>query len=240
MSSMSALAPGARLRMRSLQLRLNVEDPRLSDLDCVLWDDSCLSDLQWWSDVAHLQAGHPLDVPPSALFLFTDASDSGWGASLAGNHLSGSWFPLCSSLSINHRELLAVIFAVRGFLPLLEGQLVALYANTTTTLSYLKEGGTHSSTLNAIAQVILQLCEVSDVRLLPQFILGQLNILNINILADSFSRGPRLRGTLCHQGFWEVLSLWPATIDLLPQLSIIVSWSTFLRLWILRWRGQIR
>ena len=104
MSPMSALVPGARLRMLSLQLRLNVADPRLSDFDCVLWDNSCLLDLQWWSDVAHLQAGLSLGVPPSALVLFTHASDSGWGASLADNHLSGSWSPLFSSLSINHRK----------------------------------------------------------------------------------------------------------------------------------------
>ena len=210
---MSALVPGSRLCMSSLQLRLNVVGPRLSDLNWFSWDDSCLSDLRWWSDTSHLQAGLPLGLPPPDLYLFTDLSIFNWGASLADNHLSSLWSPLCSSFSIKHWELLAVLFAVHGFLPLLEGHLVALYADNTTALSYLKkQGGTHSSMLNAIAQVILRLCEVSGVRLLPQFILDRLNG-----LADSLSRGSQVLGpewTLCRQAFQEALGRWPATIDL--------------------------
>ena len=42
MSSMSPLVPGSRLRMRSLQLRLNVGARFLVDSEVVSWDDSCL------------------------------------------------------------------------------------------------------------------------------------------------------------------------------------------------------
>ena len=156
MSSMSAVVPGARLRMRLLQLRLNVAGALASEVDLVSWDDSCLSDLQWWSVVSHLVVRVPLDLPRPDLLLFTDASDSGWGASLANDHLSGLWSPVSLQFSINHQELLVVLFAVRGFLHLLEHQTVALFSDNTTALSYLrKEGGTRSSTLNAIAQSIL-------------------------------------------------------------------------------------
>ena len=48
MSSMSALVPGARLRMMSLQLHLNTAGSLLEG-DLVSWDDCCLLDLQWWS-----------------------------------------------------------------------------------------------------------------------------------------------------------------------------------------------
>ena len=75
MSSVSALVPGARLRMRSLKLRLNVAGSLLRDEDPVSWDDSCLPDLWWWSDVSHLQAGLHLESHQPHLFLFTDASD---------------------------------------------------------------------------------------------------------------------------------------------------------------------
>ena len=47
MSSISALIPGVRLRMWSLQLRLNAAGPSLLEDTLVSWDDSCLSDL-WW------------------------------------------------------------------------------------------------------------------------------------------------------------------------------------------------
>ena len=80
--------------------------------------------------------------------------------------------------------------------PSLSGHLVSLFTNNTTTLSYLrKEGGTRSSTPNAVAQAILHLCEDNGVRLLPQFVPGRLNV-----LADSLSRGSQVQGlewTLC-------------------------------------------
>ena len=90
MSSMSALIPGARVRMRLLQLRLNVAGSPQFDDTLVSWDDSCLPDLWWWSDVSHLQAGLPLlPLGPQqpSLFLFTDALDTGWVASLGDSPL---------------------------------------------------------------------------------------------------------------------------------------------------------
>ena len=207
MSSMSALIPGARLRMRSLQLRLNVSGPLLSEEAQVSWDDC------WWSDVSHLQAGLPLGEDRPDLYLFTNALDTGWGASLGDTHLSGSWSHLYSRFSINHRELLAVLFAVRGFLPSLRGRVVAVFSDNTTALACLKkQGGTGSSTLNAVAQTVLHLCESSYIQLLPQFIPGRLNV-----LADSLSRRTQIIGsewTLCSEAFCQLLCRWPATIDL--------------------------
>ena len=214
MSSVSALVLGARLCMWSLQLQLNVAGTHLVDEDPVSWDNSCLSDLQWWSDVSHLQAGLPLAAPQPSLFLFTDASDSGWGASLGDAHLSSSWsLPVCSNFLINRRELLAVLFAVRGFLPSLLGRHVALYADNTTVLAYLrKQGGTHLQTLNSMAQVVLRFCESHRIHLLPQFIPGKLNV-----LADSLNRKSQVicsEWTLCSEAFQQLLCCWPATIDL--------------------------
>ena len=118
MSSMTTLIPGARLRMRSLQLRLNVAGPQLAEHALISWGDSCHQDLRWWSDASHLVGGVSLDLPQPLLLLFTDASDSGWGAllSLLEDQLSGLWTPDISHFSTNHRELLAVFLAVRGFL----------------------------------------------------------------------------------------------------------------------------
>ena len=207
MSSVSALVPGARLCMHSLQLRLNVAGSRLQDEDPVPWDDSCLPDLRWWSDVSHLQAGLPLESHRPHLFLFTDASDTGWGVSLGDDQLSGLWSQDCSNFSINHRELLAVLFAIRGFLPCLQGQMVALYADNNTALAYLrKQGGTRSQTLNSVGQTILRFCESHRIRLLPQFIPGKLNV-----LADLLSRKAQ---ALCSEAFHQLLHRWPATIDL--------------------------
>ena len=72
--------------------------------------------------------------------------------------------------------------------------------------------GTHSSTLNSVAQAILRFCEDNQIRLVPQFVPGHLNV-----LADSLSRRSQVLGsewTFYHQAFREFLRLWPATIDL--------------------------
>ena len=208
MSSMSAIVPGSRLHMRSLQLCLNTAGHHLLDDHLVSWDDACLRDLRWWSDESHLLVGLSLGDYLPDLCLFSDASDQGWGAALGDLHLSGLWSPLCSSFSINQRELLAILFAIRGFLPHLRGQTVAVYSDNSTALAYLrKQGGTHSSSLNEVAQVLLRLCKDQSVRLLPQFIPGHLNV-----LADSLSRRSQVLGsewTLCPQAFAEILRRWP-------------------------------
>ena len=89
MSSMSAIVPGSRLRMRSLQLRLNAAGHHLLDDHLVSWDDGCLRDLRWWSDKSHLLVGFSLGDFLPDLCLFSDASDQGWGAALGDLHLSG-------------------------------------------------------------------------------------------------------------------------------------------------------
>ena len=206
MSSLSSIVPGSRLLMRSLQLRLNTAGRLLKDSAIVSWDDSCLGDLRWWSVESHLLVGLLLGIPWPDLSLFTDASDSGWGASLENDHLSSSWPPTFSTYSINHQKLFAVLYGVQGFLPLLRHRSVSLFADNTTALSYLRnQGGTHSSMLNSVAQAVLCLCEVHHICLLPQFILGRMNV-----LADSLSRRSQVLGSewpLCRPAFQELLSV---------------------------------
>ena len=57
MSSLSALVPGSRLRMRSLQFRLNVAGPQASGDALISWDDSCHIDLRWLSVASRLEVG---------------------------------------------------------------------------------------------------------------------------------------------------------------------------------------
>ena len=117
--------------------------------------------------------------------------------------------------SINRRELLAVLYEIRGFLNVLRSQSVSFFVDNTTALSYLRNrvgGGGHSSTLNSVVQAILRFCEDNQIRLVPQFVPGHLNV-----LADSLSHCSQVLGskwTLCHEALRELLRLWPATINL--------------------------
>ena len=207
MSSLSPLIPGSQL-----QMRLKITGPQTSDLALISWDDSCHWDLRWWSDASHLVGGVSLELPHPRL-LFTDASDTSWGTTLGTDHLSGLWTPEISCFSINHRELLAVLYAIRGFLHLLRGQSVSLFTDNTSALAYLrKQGGTKSATLNSVAQSNIRLCEANDVHLLPQFVPGKLNV-----RADSLSRDSQVLGskwTLCQEVCLELFRRWPVNIDL--------------------------
>ena len=98
--------------------------------------------------------------------------------------------------------------------------------------------GTHSQTLNSIAQVILRLCESHRVHFLPQFITGRLNV-----PADSLRRKSQVLGsewTLCHQAFQELRRRWPATVDLFATSLHHQLQSTSLQWWIISQRGRMR
>ena len=131
-----------------------------------------------------LQSGISLAQVNPHLDFWSDASDVGWGAHLLDATASGLWSQGEALLSINARELLAVEYGLRHFQLLVSNSTVAVFADNSTALAYLrKQGGTRSPVLNSIAQRILRWAESIDLILVPQFIQGR-----NNVLADSLSR----------------------------------------------------
>ena len=129
----------------------------------------------------------------------------------------GRFRPLVSKeihSSINQRELLAIFYALQHFLPLVRNTSVAVFADNTTALAYLKnQGGTRSAVLNQTAQDLLRWAELHSVSLLPQFIMG-----HNNVLADALSRPNQVLGlewTLKLPVFHQLRKRWPVSIDLL-------------------------
>ena len=77
-----------------------------------------------------------------------------------------------------------MFYALQHFLPLVRNTSVAVFADNTTALAYLKnQGGTRSVVLNQTAPDLLRWAELHSVTLLPQFIMGR-----NNVLADALSR----------------------------------------------------
>ena len=213
MSSLALLVPGSRLRMRALQFRLRKEWDFQDREALVSWDQSCLQDLQWWSEEHNLTPGVPLKTPLPDFLLYSDASDQGWGASLGNRHVSGLWSELEKVLSISMRELLAIHLSLKEFLPLISNKRVGVFCDNTTAIAYLKkEGGTKSESLNSLTQVFLRDAEANNILLIPQFVAG-----SMNVIADSLSRSNQVLGaewTLCQTIVQDLIKKWPANVDL--------------------------
>ena len=145
--------------------------------------------------------------------LWSDASNHGWGVTVADRFVSGVWLEGEASLSINHHELLAVERGLRALCACLEGRVVAVFSNNTTAVVYLRrQGGTLSPALNAVAQRILRWAEQLNIVLMPQFVPGR-----NNVVADALSRPNQVIGSdwVLHQEVFNWLrERWSVTIDL--------------------------
>ena len=199
--------------MRALQLALRRGWNFLDESVLVPWDEPSREDLLWWCAEGLLERGISLDVSFPDRMLWSDASDQGWGATLVDQFASGVWSLEESCLSINARELLAVEKGLLAFQESLRGQTIAVFADNTTALAYLRrQGGTFSPLLNQIAQRVLRWVESQQMVLLPQFVQGKRNV-----VADALSRPHQVIGsewTLHQEVFDHLRKSWPVTVDL--------------------------
>ena len=213
LSSLTQLIPGGRLGMLSFQFVLHRYWDRVHPEALVRWSPEIQQDLLWWLNRDRLELGISLEQVSPQLDLWSDASDVGWGAHLSGQVVSGLWSHEEIHSSINQRELLAIFNALQHFLPLVRNTSVAVFADNTTALAYLKnQGGTRSAVLNQTAQDLLRWAELHSVSLLHQFIMGR-----NNVLADALSHPNQILGsewTLKLPVFHQLRKRWPVSIDL--------------------------
>ena len=199
--------------MRSLQLTLRRQWDQIDQSQLVEWSPVIQDDLSWWRDRDRLVLGVSLEQVFPQLELWSDASDVGWGSHLDEQFASGLWAPQDVERSINARELLAIESALKWFAPLLASSSVAVFADNSTAVSYLRnQGGTRSSFLNSIAQRILCWAEDLSVVIFPQFIMGK-----HNVLADALSRPNQILGsewTLKQEVFRDLCRRWTVSIGL--------------------------
>ena len=191
LSSMIQLVPGGRLQMQSFQFALRRSWDQVDQSVLVRWTPEIRQDLEWWLDHKCLELSIALDQVSPQLDLWSDASDVGWGAHLGDEVSSGRWSPEELALSINARELLAIERALLFFAPQIRDSSVAVFADNSTAIAYIRnQGGTRSQLLKAIAQRILRWSELLPVRLAPQFIMGR-----HNVFADSLSHPNQVLGS---------------------------------------------
>ena len=89
LASLMHLVPDGQLHMRALQLALkrgwNFQDGSI----LVPWDAPSRADLLWWCEEGRLEEGGSLLVQSPDHMFWSDASDQGWGAGVAGQLASG-------------------------------------------------------------------------------------------------------------------------------------------------------
>ena len=148
LSSATDAIPLGRLLLKPLQLHLLSHwAPASKDLKALVPVKHDLLDLhlRWWLDRKCTRAGMLLDIPEAQTHLFTDASESGWGAHLDKHQVSRSWSTREATLHINHLEMLAVLYALRAFRVQLKGLTVQLMSDNASVVSYIRKQGRRDS-----------------------------------------------------------------------------------------------
>jgi len=187
LDSVADLVPHGRWMVRPFHwARLDNWSPTLNTYEDVLLP-TILPDLSfatWWTDPANLSAGVPIQEPIQDHLLFTDASETAWGARLTTHSAAGRWSTSEQQLHINVLELLAVLRALQSFTHLCSGRRIQAQIDNTTAVCYLRRGGgTHSRNLQNVAWQIFLFCKTHQIALTSLHIPGKLNV-----EADALSR----------------------------------------------------
>ncbi|XP_068221368.1 uncharacterized protein [Palaemon carinicauda] len=206
LSSLEQFVSLGRLNLRPLQFHLNHHWDKEKDLETmnIPITESLKSCLRWWNEPDRFQEGYHLVPKNPDLVLCSDASDTGWGATLGKLEVSGLWLETRKNFHINQKELLAVLLALRSFEWSVLNKVVQVNADNTTALDYIaKQGGTHSMSLYETAMSLLLSAKERNVVLMIRFIQGERNV-----MADSLSRRGQILSTEWTLNQQVCKSLW--------------------------------
>lgn len=146
-------------------------------------DEGCSADLNWWLTEMCGPRRRVLIKRTVQAVLYTDASQTGWGAVFQNKKAAGLWTTKMSYMPSNHRELLAVFMAIKTFQPLMQDLAIEVYTDNVTTLAYLNNQGGPLPQYNHITRAILSLTSRSNIHLICHHVRG-----SSNIVADGLSR----------------------------------------------------
>lgn len=196
MSSMMRQIPMGRLYLRPLQWHLadsweSSTDPPTASVPLT---QDLVPLLHWWLQRDNTSRGVPLLPFQASRKLYTDASDTGWGAHLENPHreVQGTWSPdILLHRDINWKELKTVVLALQAFHSDVHNQTILLATDNTTVVAYINnQGGTRSRSLMVLVWELFQWCLAHNCQLRARHIPGRLNV-----LADQLSRDHQVIST---------------------------------------------
>ena len=122
----------------------------------------------FWAQFSSKDCGMAWDPTSPTELLFTDASDTGFGAHLSkltiNSLVSGLWTPSLALHHITYKELHAVELALKALGPLLVHRNLAIFSDSSVVVNVLRKLYTKSHTLRASLARIVHLMRVLDVR----------------------------------------------------------------------------
>lgn len=188
LSATEKVVPGGLLKLRPLQVALTeLWKAQGENPTAMLQVTPEVSQAAaWWQDPEHITKGVPLHRPEPEVRVYTDASQEGWGGYLEDQQttVQGEWSQQQAALHINAKELLAIHLVLQKLVSAVTNRRVLVATDSATAASYVnKQGGTHSKTLLAIAQSLLEWAEACNVTIQCRHIPGRLNV-----VADRLSR----------------------------------------------------
>ena len=188
LNNVSSLVKLGRLHLRPLQLYLASFglDLRASLYDTIPLRPVFFTALMWWEHPEKLARGVELRTPPTQMTMFTDASRSGWGASILTHSAKGKWNHLDKQ---NH--ISAVRLGLQALQHLVTGKCIRVMSDNVATIAYIRnEGGTRSIPLYKETKILLLWCQDNNVIIVPTFLPGRRNV-----CADQLSRSSKVLAT---------------------------------------------
>ena len=171
------------LYLRGLQRLLNRTN-LMSWESGIQLDTQSISNLHWWAEQSNLSVQTTIVKEPPTMELFTDASMSGWGATLNGTEVHGHWPTALQMKHINLLEILAVHLAIKSLQCQISCKCLCIRSDNVTALSYIKKkGGTSDQEMTSIAAKIWQWASSKGIQIVVQHIPG-----DQNSIADQLSR----------------------------------------------------
>ena len=222
--------PVAALHYRGLQRNVNFFLSRNLPYSFKVYiSEDARSDLDWWSSCGSSLPPRSLAPFSADITIFSDASNSGWGAWTPSGSVSGKWSETESSLHINILELMAVLYAFQSLFRTTYSCAVMVKSDNSTVVAYInKQGGTTCRKLCDLALELWEFCIVRNISLAASHVAGIHNeradkISRLDVVDHDYSLSPSTFDSLSH-----VLS-FPLTVDLFAsrlnyKIVNYVSW----------------
>ena len=177
--------PIAALHFRALQRNVNYFLARKFSYDVKIFpSEKARIDLEWWASCGPSLPPRSLSPFSEDITLFSDASNSGWGAWSSTLSTYGKWSPDERKQHINIRELKSVLYAFLSLFRSTFSCSILIRSDNSTVVSYInKQGGTSCSILCGLALELWQFCVNRNINISSLHIAGKLNV-----RADKLSR----------------------------------------------------